>query len=129
MLKASVVAQKTTKQSVMIHPGRQEKCPFEIISVLKEVFILVCFPHSQMLSFFFNKYTYTHVHTLFHISSPFCFLHFSFSQHFFTLQSEADLSRVAIAHIDRTLFKPESLTALAETGVNVELDMWGQETR
>ena len=37
----------------------------------------------------------------------------------------ADLSRVVMCHIDRTVFKKETLRALAETGCYLEYDLFG----
>ncbi len=45
------------------------------------------------------------------------------------VQAGADLSRVVIAHIDRTIFSPATLTRLAATGVVIELDLFGNEVR
>ena len=39
----------------------------------------------------------------------------------------ADLSRVVISHIDRTIFDDERLLRLADTGCVVEFDLFGQE--
>jgi phosphotriesterase-related protein len=39
-----------------------------------------------------------------------------------------DLGRVVISHIDRTIFDSERLLRLADTGVIVEFDLFGQET-
>lgn len=46
----------------------------------------------------------------------------------FLLREGADLSRVIISHIDRTIFDDERLFRLADTGVVVELDLFGMET-
>lgn len=40
----------------------------------------------------------------------------------------ADLSRVVISHIDRTIFDDERLFRLADTGVVIEFDLFGMET-
>jgi phosphotriesterase-related protein len=40
----------------------------------------------------------------------------------------ADLSRVIMSHVDRTLFDDERLFRLADTGVVLELDLFGMET-
>lgn len=40
----------------------------------------------------------------------------------------ADLTRVVISHIDRTIFDDERLFRLADTGVIIELDLFGMET-
>lgn len=39
----------------------------------------------------------------------------------------ADVSRVVISHIDRTIFDDERLMRLADSGVVIELDLFGQE--
>jgi phosphotriesterase-related protein len=39
----------------------------------------------------------------------------------------ADLSRVVISHIDRTIFDDERLFRLADSGCVIELDLFGQE--
>lgn len=39
-----------------------------------------------------------------------------------------DLGRVVISHIDRTIFDHDRLLRLADTGVIVEFDLFGQET-
>ena len=40
-----------------------------------------------------------------------------------------DTARVAIGHLERTLFSISELVALAETGVRLEFDLFGQESR
>jgi len=40
---------------------------------------------------------------------------------------DGDVSRVVISHIDRTIFDDERLLRLADSGVVVELDLFGQE--
>lgn len=40
----------------------------------------------------------------------------------------ADASRTIMSHVDRTLWVPEDLLALADTGCYVELDLFGQES-
>ncbi|GAA2826291.1 phosphotriesterase family protein [Kribbella solani] len=40
----------------------------------------------------------------------------------------ADPGRTIMSHVDRTLWAPEDLTALAETGCYLELDLFGQES-
>lgn len=40
----------------------------------------------------------------------------------------ADLGRVVISHIDRTIFDAERLLRLADSGVVIEFDLFGQET-
>ena len=39
-----------------------------------------------------------------------------------------DVSRVVISHVDRTIFDEPRLLALADTGVTVEFDLFGQES-
>lgn len=41
---------------------------------------------------------------------------------------EADMSRVVISHIDRTIFDDDRLFRLADSGVVLEWDLFGQET-
>lgn len=77
VLCASAIAQRRTGAALMIHPGRNEDTPQEIVDILRE--------------------------------------------------AGADLSRVVIAHIDRTIFSPATLTRLAATGVVIELDLFGNE--
>ena len=43
-------------------------------------------------------------------------------------EAGGDLSRTVIAHIDRTLFNPDDMCRLAETGVYLEFDLFGQES-
>jgi phosphotriesterase-related protein len=38
-----------------------------------------------------------------------------------------DLDRVVISHIDRTIFDTDRLLRLADTGVTIEFDLFGQE--
>lgn len=46
----------------------------------------------------------------------------------FLREHGADLSRVVISHIDRTIFDDERLFRLADTGIGVEFDLFGMET-
>jgi phosphotriesterase-related protein len=46
----------------------------------------------------------------------------------FLRREGADLARVIISHIDRTIFDDERLFRLADTGVVIELDLFGMET-
>lgn len=46
----------------------------------------------------------------------------------FLLDQGADLSRVVMSHIDRTIFDDERLFRLADTGVVLELDLFGMES-
>lgn len=45
----------------------------------------------------------------------------------FLIREGADLSRVVISHIDRTIFDVPRLLKLADTGVTLEFDLFGQE--
>jgi len=45
----------------------------------------------------------------------------------FAKEHGADLSRMVISHIDRTIFDSDRLLRLADTGVTVEFDLFGQE--
>jgi len=77
VLRASARAQQETGCAILVHPGRDESAPFEILAILKE--------------------------------------------------AGADLSRVILGHIDRTVFSPSRLRELAETGCYLEYDLFGQE--
>lgn len=77
VLQASALAQRHTGATIMVHPGRHESAPMQIVDILRE--------------------------------------------------AGADLSRVIIAHIDRTLYTLEALHQLADSGVVVELDLFGNE--
>ncbi|UPT64793.1 MAG: hypothetical protein M0D54_10000 [Hyphomonadaceae bacterium JAD_PAG50586_4] len=46
----------------------------------------------------------------------------------FLRREGADLTRVIISHIDRTIFDDERLYRLADTGVVIELDLFGMES-
>jgi phosphotriesterase-related protein len=46
----------------------------------------------------------------------------------FLAREGADLSRVIISHIDRTIFDDERLYRLADSGVVIEFDLFGMET-
>lgn len=46
----------------------------------------------------------------------------------FLRREGADLSRVIMSHVDRTIFDDERLFRLADTGVVIELDLFGTET-
>jgi len=78
VLHASAVAQQETGSAILIHPGRDEKAPTEIIEVLAE--------------------------------------------------SGADVSRVIMGHLDRTVTKFETLQRLASTGCYLEWDLFGNES-
>ena len=77
VLKASARAQLETGASILIHPGRDEKAPIEILSILAD--------------------------------------------------SGADLSRVIMGHLDRTVSSIEILEELADTGCVLEWDLFGNE--
>jgi len=78
VLRASVLTQKETGAAITVHPGRDERSPFEIIDVLKE--------------------------------------------------AGADLKKVIIGHVDRTIFSEDLLKDLAREGCFLEYDMFGLET-
>jgi len=77
VLKASAQAQLETGASVLIHPGRDEKAPIEILNILAD--------------------------------------------------SGADLSRVIMGHLDRTVSSIDILEELADTGCVLEWDLFGNE--
>ena len=77
VLKASARAQLETGASILIHPGRDEKAPIEILSILAD--------------------------------------------------SGADLSRVIMGHLDRTVSSIDILEELADTGCVLEWDLFGNE--
>ena len=77
VLKASARAQLETGASILIHPGRDEKAPIEILSILAD--------------------------------------------------SGADLSRVIMGHLDRTVSSIDILEELADTGCVLEWDVFGNE--
>ena len=77
VLKASAQAQLATGASILIHPGRDEKAPIEILSILAD--------------------------------------------------SGADLSRVIMGHLDRTVSSIDILEELADTGCVLEWDLFGNE--
>lgn len=76
-LRASAVAQRETGAAILIHPGRHETAPLEIIEVLAE--------------------------------------------------AGADISRVIMGHLDRTVANFETLESLAATGCFLEWDLFGNE--
>lgn len=78
VLKAAAIAQSQTGASISIHPGRNEKSPFEIIEILS--------------------------------------------------QAGADLSRVVMGHIERTIQDHETLLDLAKLGTFLEYDLFGWES-
>ena len=77
VLRASAQAQRLTGAPVLIHPGRDETSPMEIIEILAE--------------------------------------------------AGADLSKTIMGHLDRTVFKRETLKSIAETGCYMEWDLFGNE--
>lgn len=77
-LRASAIAQLETGAAILIHPGRYETAPLEIIEVLAE--------------------------------------------------AGADISRVIMGHLDRTVAKFDTLESLAATGCYLEWDLFGNET-
>ncbi|MAF53785.1 MAG: phosphotriesterase-related protein [SAR202 cluster bacterium] len=78
VLRAASIAQKETGASILIHPGRDEGAPSEIIEVLAE--------------------------------------------------SGADVSRVIMGHLDRTVADFDNLRRLASTGCYLEWDLFGNES-
>lgn len=77
VLTGAAYAQKETGASILIHPGRDETAPFEILDILGN--------------------------------------------------GGADLSRVIIGHLDRTIFDGKTLLRLAERGSYLEYDLFGWE--
>ena len=78
VLTAAARAQRATGAPILIHPGRGEDSPIEIIEALD--------------------------------------------------QAGADLRRTIIGHLDRTVFKRETLTAIGEAGCWFEWDLFGNES-
>ena len=78
VLRAGARAQGETGASILIHPGRNEAAPFEILDVLSE--------------------------------------------------AGADLSRVIMGHLERTIYDAARLLDLARTGCCLEYDLFGWET-
>ena len=78
VLKASAIAQSQTGASILIHPGRNEQSPFEILNILSK--------------------------------------------------SGADLSRVVMGHIERTIQDSKTLLDLAKLGTYLEYDLFGWES-
>ena len=77
-LRASAVAQQETGAAILIHPGRHETAPMEIIEVLDE--------------------------------------------------AGADVGRVIMGHLDRTIAEFDALKSLTETGCYLEWDLFGNES-
>ena len=78
VLRAAAMAQRETGAPILIHPGRNEAAPAEIIEVLAE--------------------------------------------------AGADISRVIMGHLDRTIARFDTLQALAGTGCYLEWDLFGNES-
>ena len=76
-LRATARAQRMTGATILIHPGRDQTSPAEIMEAL--------------------------------------------------LDAEADLTRVIVGHLDRTIFDKGPLKELAETGCFLEYDFFGEE--
>ena len=77
VLRASAAAQRVTGAALLIHPGRNEAAPLEILAVLDE--------------------------------------------------AGADLGRTVMSHLDRTVFKRQTLVRIAESGCYLEWDLFGRE--
>jgi phosphotriesterase-related protein len=77
VLRAASLAQIETGASILIHPGRHEDAPIEILQILSD--------------------------------------------------SGADMSRVIMGHLDRTVEKLETLKNIASSGCVLEWDLFGQE--
>jgi len=77
VLRAAALAQKRTGAPLIIHPGRNEAAPMEIVTILQE--------------------------------------------------AGADLKHTVMSHLDRTLFTDSRWDQLAETGIYLELDLFGTE--
>lgn len=77
VLRATARAQRLTGAPILIHPGRDQSCPAEIMEILRD--------------------------------------------------AGADLGRVIIGHLDRTLFDKKLIKELAATGCFLEYDIFGQE--
>ena len=78
VLRAGASAQRETGASILIHPGRNEEAPFEILDVLAG--------------------------------------------------AGADLARVVMGHLERTIQRPPKLLELARRGTYLEFDLFGWET-
>ena len=78
VLSAAATAQRATGAPILIHPGRGEESPIQIIEALD--------------------------------------------------RDGADLSRTIIGHLDRTVFKRETLSAIGEAGCWFEWDLFGNES-
>ncbi|MCI0441079.1 MAG: phosphotriesterase-related protein [Chloroflexi bacterium] len=78
VLRASANAHRETGAAILIHPGRNEDAPKEILAVLSE--------------------------------------------------AGADISRVIMGHLDRTVFRVDTLLDIASTGCYMEYDLFGNES-
>lgn len=78
ILKASAVTQRETGASILVHPGRNETAPFDILDIL--------------------------------------------------YKAGADMSRVIISHVDRTITNMGLLLELAQRECYIEFDVFGRET-
>ena len=78
VLCGAAAAQSDSGASILIHPGRNDAAPMEILNLLR--------------------------------------------------QSGADLSRVVMGHLDRTVDKMEDILEIADTGCYLEYDLFGWET-
>jgi phosphotriesterase-related protein len=77
VLRASAGAQRMTGAALLIHPGRNEAAPLEILAVLED--------------------------------------------------AGADLGRTVMSHLDRTVFRRQTLLEIAESGCYLEWDLFGRE--
>ena len=77
-MEASVMAHKETGLPLLIHPGRNQFAPLEIINYIENL--------------------------------------------------GADLSNVVMGHVDRTIFDYDILKDTADTGVYINLDLWGHDS-
>tara|TARA_B100000482_G_scaffold190716_1_gene174372 strand:- start:255 stop:1310 length:1056 start_codon:yes stop_codon:yes gene_type:complete len=77
-MEASVMAHKETGLPLLIHPGRNQLAPLEIINYIENL--------------------------------------------------GADLSNVVMGHVDRTIFNYDILKDTADTGVYINLDLWGHDS-
>ena len=78
VLRAGARAQRETGAAILIHPGRNDAAPFEILDILAE--------------------------------------------------AGADLGRVIMGHLDRTVYDEDTLLRLAKRGSYLEYDLFGWET-
>ena len=102
-LEAAALAQRETGAPLIIHPGRDERSPFEILDVL-EAAGTDDTGSTERLS------PATTHHSLL---SPFL--------------SGADISRTVMSHLDRTIFEDSKLLEFARRGCYLEYDFFGIE--